>query len=505
MANIDKDEGKNHQNEKLEGRADSPGSEYPGNLGEKEDNQSLRWWNVNTKSVQCDCDCVRLACSEAHLEVEIVWIVDQRRVWEDTDQVSCPENKREVRGESPPGFVKPTSVPPLQAAKLPRLSPRRQIWVDFSSWLIPWWRSQWFPSRQTKGKARHASLQFSWLPCSYLGNVQMKKKLLWILNITKCSRHGNHWMFRDPVSHPEVGVEMRDNKTYNETTHAECLPLQERPAHEAMLTTSPPGPPWCRPCFSSNKEHPCRTPSRFIWTQDHSSFSSRTVKTTLDQRMSSTFMQRSKPSMGETPALLTRTSISFWKNFSAAAQTFSHWALSVTSCSSNMQEFSPNLWGKEGMFRSGKVWSCNDGTSWNAWQSSVPACWFLSVRTTLPPPSRTLLLNSFPNPPAAPVIRKVPFMAWTDELLESPCLSLYCLVPGSGLYKQQLITTHYDTLQRPLTHSVSPYSLPSFNKNSITNTNQFYLTQSYDILSIYHSWLGIMVQSPPPSNTNIAI
>ena len=42
MANIDKDEGKNHQNEKLEGRADSPGSEYPGNLGEKEDNQSLR-------------------------------------------------------------------------------------------------------------------------------------------------------------------------------------------------------------------------------------------------------------------------------------------------------------------------------------------------------------------------------------------------------------------------------------------------------------------------------
>ena len=83
------------------------------------------------------------------------------------------------------------------------------------------------------------------------------------------------------------------------------------------------------------------------WSElNQSNLSSRTVKTTLDERIS-TFMQRSKPSMGETPALLTRTSIFCWKNFSALVQTCSHWTLSVTSCSSNMQEFSPNLWERQ--------------------------------------------------------------------------------------------------------------------------------------------------------------
>ena len=44
-------------------------------------------------------------------------------------------------------------------------------------------------------------------------------------------------------------------------------------------------------------------------------------------------------------------------------------------------------------------------------QSWVPAWVLVSVMTTLPPPSSTLRLNSAPNPPAAPVIRKFPFMA----------------------------------------------------------------------------------------------
>ena len=235
-------------------------------------------------------------------------------------------------------------------------------------------------------------------------------------------------MFRDPVSHPEVGVEL--SWSGDDFTHVVCLLVQERPAQEARLTTSPPGPPLCFPCFSSNREQPWTTPSRFIW-DNQSSFSSVTVKTTLGQRFP-TFMQRSKPSAGETPALLTRTSMFFWKNFSAAAQTFSHWALSVTSCSSNVQESSPNLWGEEGMFN---YWMLYHFTCCSAWQTSVPACLFLSVRTTLPPLSRTRLLNSFPNPPAAPVMRKLPFISawqessgwWSDGPPSVWCLSSYCL------------------------------------------------------------------------------
>ena len=73
MANINEDEGKNPQYEQLESWADSSGSEYPGNLGEKEDQQAL--------------------------EVESVWVVDQRAVGKDTDQVSRPENRSERRQE----------------------------------------------------------------------------------------------------------------------------------------------------------------------------------------------------------------------------------------------------------------------------------------------------------------------------------------------------------------------------------------------------------------------
>ena len=244
------------------------------------------------------------------------------------------------------GLANLTSVPPLPAGKPPRPSPRRQTWVDFSSWPVLGWWSQWFLSRQTKGRVLHASPQSSWIPCSYLGYVKVNYGHQWISNFTKYSSHGNHWMFRDPVSHPEVGVEL--SWSGDDFTHVVCLLVQVRPAQEARLTTSPPVPPWCLPCFSSNREQPWTTPSRFIW-DNQSSGSSVTVKTTLGQRIS-TFMQRSKPSAGETPALLTRTSMFFWKNFSAAAQTFSHWALSVTSCSSNVQESSPNLWGEEGMF-----------------------------------------------------------------------------------------------------------------------------------------------------------
>ena len=35
--------------------------------------------------------------------MESVWIVDQGRVRKDTDQVSCPDNTRELRGAWPPG------------------------------------------------------------------------------------------------------------------------------------------------------------------------------------------------------------------------------------------------------------------------------------------------------------------------------------------------------------------------------------------------------------------
>ena len=52
MANIDVDEGKNHQDEQLQGWADSPGSEYPGNLGEDEDQESLQFWNVDNDHYQ---------------------------------------------------------------------------------------------------------------------------------------------------------------------------------------------------------------------------------------------------------------------------------------------------------------------------------------------------------------------------------------------------------------------------------------------------------------------
>ena len=102
MANINEDEGKNPQYEQLESWADSSGSEYPGNLGEKEDQQAL--------------------------EVESVWVVDQRAVGKDTDQVSRPENRSERRERGGPAswLANLTSVPPLQAAKPPRPSPRRQ-------------------------------------------------------------------------------------------------------------------------------------------------------------------------------------------------------------------------------------------------------------------------------------------------------------------------------------------------------------------------------------------
>ena len=102
MAHINEDEGKYRQDEQLESWADSAGSEYPGNLGEKEDQQAL--------------------------EVESVWVVDQRAVGKDTDQVSRPENTREERErlEGASWLANLTSVPPLQAAKPPRPSPRRR-------------------------------------------------------------------------------------------------------------------------------------------------------------------------------------------------------------------------------------------------------------------------------------------------------------------------------------------------------------------------------------------
>ena len=68
-----------------------------------------------------------------------------------------------------------------------------------------------------------------------------------------------------------------------------------------------------------------------------------TVKKEEEEESLLTFLQRSNPSIGLTPALLTRMSILDLKNFSATAQTLCHWSLSVTSCSSNMQEDSPNL------------------------------------------------------------------------------------------------------------------------------------------------------------------
>ena len=46
VANINVDEGQNSQDEQLQGWADSPGSEYPGNLGENEDQQTLQNLNV---------------------------------------------------------------------------------------------------------------------------------------------------------------------------------------------------------------------------------------------------------------------------------------------------------------------------------------------------------------------------------------------------------------------------------------------------------------------------
>ena len=55
MANINVDEGQNSQDEQLQGWADSPGSEYPGNLGENEDQQTLQNLNVGLLAVTEPC------------------------------------------------------------------------------------------------------------------------------------------------------------------------------------------------------------------------------------------------------------------------------------------------------------------------------------------------------------------------------------------------------------------------------------------------------------------
>ena len=119
-------------------------------------------------------------------------------------------------------------------------------------------------------------------------------------------------------------------------------------------------------------------------------------------------------------------------------------------------------------------------TCCNAWQTSLPAWLFLSVRTTLPPLSRTLLLNSFPNPPAAPVIRKFPFIAacavrgwWTDD--DGAffwCLSLYCLDCTNSNWLQHSAVT----VASNLTPCFSNKQLTTL--TGLSHRNQFYILDS---------------------------
>merc|ERR1711971_1421636 len=116
-----------------------------------------------------------------------------------------------------------------------------------------------------------------------------------------------------------------------------------------------PGPPLIRLNFSSNSCTPFITPSRLI------------------------FMQISYPNLGDTPALLTRTSILLLRNSAALSHICLQLSLSVTSSSQKRQLSSPYL-------------------SLNSLIVSCPAMTFLSAATSFPPASRTLLLNSLPKP-----------------------------------------------------------------------------------------------------------
>ena len=209
------------------------------------------------------------------------------------------------------------------------------------------------------------------------------------------------------------------------------------------------------------------------------------VEKTLGQK-ASTFMQRSKPSMGETPALLTNTSRGFWKNFSAADQTCSHWALSVTSCSSNVQESSPKVWGKEGMS--------------DCWMLSVvykKMCYLLQCLADL---SSCLVVfisedNSAPalqNSPAK-LLPKPSSSPCDQEVSVHSCLRsqrmmdwwwwgllLVFIFVLSGLYEQQLIW-----LQHSAVTVISTSHLVLVTNNSpvttwtgLSHRNQFYILDS---------------------------
>jgi len=101
------------------------------------------------------------------------------------------------------------------------------------------------------------------------------------------------------------------------------------------------------------------------------------------------FMHRSKPSEGETPALLTRTSILLLRNCVALFQRLCQSPGSVTSVVTKRTELSPNFF-------------------WKYVQVWCPSLSFMSAMTTLPPLASTLLVNSRPKPIAAPVMIKCP-------------------------------------------------------------------------------------------------